>query len=316
MAENEQAGPVYHADKALHEKLLEKVYSGNEKRLNEDFEKERANGGNTLNVLRRLANRVARRDVPGEVILSGYYLQTHQVNARPGQDEGGFSSYLLSPEKGITPIHFEKMADLPDPKSVGLDMSYGGFGVPQTWTGLKAVESLLSGSTWLTAVPNKTKFSKSTSGISQTLWELSKPFTHDSISDALGVWHGYITGFSKVKPFGETEKLSIVAGGGAAHLNVIVASDVDRTSGRFERNGIFCELTTDNQLRALLGETYNVDELQTEEAEQYLKSNLYGTPVVVFASGKTPGGTKGKYQIQDTKVSFRNGLGYIIPYSE
>lgn len=316
---DEKEVPVYNPEKPLFNALLQKVYGGNDKNLEQDIKAEMDKSGNRLAALKRIAFAKGRKESPDTVSITGYYLQTYRRQPTPGQDDRGFSTYLATtgPET-IRTIHFDSKSDLPNPKESGVSMNE--FGNPQIWTGLKQIENVISGSTYINVEPGKTKFKSATKEeIGKSLWEIAKPYQDANIKDALGIWRAYISGISQVKRFGSDEKLQVLGNGGEAHLNVIITENPPRQDGRMDRDGLFVELTADTQLRALLGSLYDSIDWMDEESLQVVRQSLVQTPVLAFGSGLTTKSDRlpesQKEKMKRNKIKLNNGLGLIVPFS-
>lgn len=182
----------------------------------------------------------------------------------------------------------------------------------------------MNDSTYLSVKPGKTRYTAAKKeDIGKNLWQLAQPLNNDNIFDGLGVWRGYISGFAEVsKEFGSEDKHAIVGTGGEGHLNVIVGEQPSSPEQRQTRGGLFLELTSEAQIRGLLGSLYNPNELMSEEGLDTLRNTLNNTPVIVFGSGLTPKGlaqrNRGnvKYQMKQSKVKLANGLGMVVPFPE
>jgi hypothetical protein len=318
--EDGESAPIVRPFKPLYDLLLAKVYAGNKAKLDEAFEAEKASGeGNDLNALRRLAFRVRTKPVSDDQTVIGYNLQTYRRQPTAGQEERGFSVYLVNRD-GVSTIHFDKRTDVPSPKESGVSMTE--FGNPQSWHHIRQVQDLLSDSTFLSVNPGKTKFGPAKpEEIGASLWSIAKPLSQDNITDGLGIWRGYISGLAPVKRYGTDENMPILGSGGEAHLNVIASENPPPTTGRAERgSGMFLELTEEPQLRALMGELYDPNELMSENGLRVQRGNLVGTPVLIFGSGLTSKNPQLAPQYRErmkaSKIKFNNGLGRIVPFGE
>lgn len=293
----------------LRAKLIEKVYH-NESALNAEVAKELENGGNERAALQRIAQRVRRREISNDETVTGRYLQTYRRSTLDGQQDRGFSTYLLGKD-GVTTIHIDQQSDVSKPKDI--EMSYKTFGTPHTWVGLKKIEDVLTGSTFLSANPGKTKVEKGSNDL-PSLWNMSQPF--DQISDELGVFRAYVAGITQVKRFGSDERLPIFDGG-AAHLNAILVKQPDRNGNLPRNGGTFCELTSETQIRALLGDLFDEQSILTDEGFRLIQQSMTGTPVVAFGSGLTSKNERldptYREKMKSSKLQFRNGLGLIVP---
>jgi hypothetical protein len=305
--------PIIQPYQPLYDLALAKIYNGNKASLDSAIAAE-PQDGNELFILRQLISKVRTKEVPGDVAITGYNLQTYRRGGGESETNRGFSTYVLTAD-GIKTIHFDKRSDLPNPKDVGVDMAV--FGAPITWTHVRQVHDLMNDSTFLSVHPGKTKFAPAkTEDVGRTMWQLARPYAEENIKDGFGIWRAYITGFSKVNKFGTDGETEALLDGGKANMNVIISPTPPPPTGRTD-NGVFLKLTDEVQLHQLFGALYNEMELLSEDGLKTMSSSLRGTPVIIFGRGKTPEakGVAPQYRVKKPKISFDLGLGRIVPFS-
>lgn len=307
------------AEKPIYDALLGKVFEGDKEALDAEIQKVQDETGsiNRASALRKLFRERGRREVQSNVTVAGYFLQQYQLRA--GEDgESRYSVYLATP-KGIQTIHIQDpKADLPSVKESGLTMKT--FGERQKWTGLTEVENILYGNRSLHARRGQTKFAPaSDTEITKKLGELSRPITQ--IEDGQFLWHAYI---SVIFPVGEFEggelkgNKPILGTGGEAHARIGLTDEVDRKTGNPGNARTFVEITSEYQLRSLLGEYWDDGLLLSDDAFTELRDALKSTPVLVFGSGITPSNPRLNAQVRQRmkspKIQLTNGRGLIVPY--
>lgn len=314
--EIDDESPVVEPYKPLYELVTSKIYNGNTAELDKALAAEKEDGGgNELNVLRRHVSKVRTKEVPGEISVTGYTLQTYRRSGGDSENSRGFSAYVLTPADGIKTIHFDNKADIPNPKDAGV--SPANFGKPITWSHLKQVHDLMNDSSFISVHPGKTKYGPTdATKFGKTMWQLSKPLAPENIKDGFGTWRAYIAGFSRVKKFGTENEYEPLLDGGNASMNVIVLDSPPAPTGRTE-GGKFLKLTDETQLHELFGALYNEQELLSEDGLRTMTNSLKGIPVIIFGRGKTPEakGVSPQYRVKAPKVSLDNGLGRIVPFS-
>jgi hypothetical protein len=307
--------PAIQPYKPLYDTVLQRIYKGDAAALDKAIAKEAEDGGNELSVLRRLVSKVRTQETPGEVSITGYNLQTYRRGGGDGDNNRGFSTYVLTID-GIRTIHFDKKSDVvAPPKETNVS-----FGTPVTWHHIKQVHDLMNDTTFLGVHPGKTRFVPAKKEeIGRSIWQLARPLAEENIRDGFGIWRAYINGFSKVNKFGTDppEQEAILGTGGEANLNVIVTAMPPPPTGRTD-GGKFLKLTDEIQVRQLLGGLFNEQELMAEDGLRNMSQSLRATPVVIFGRGKTPNakGVAPQYQVKSPKISLDGGLGRIVPVEE
>ena len=309
------------AEKPIYDALLAKVYNGKKEELEDAIAhvQEETRSINRRSAIRKLFRDKGNREIDSNASVSGYFLQQYQL--APGQDgESRYSVYLATP-KGIRTVHIDDpRVDLPSVKESGLTMKV--FGEPQTWTGLVEFENVLYGTKSLRVKKGATKFSTPDEGvISRSLQDLSKPVTQ--ITDAQDLWHAYI---SVVFPVGEWEEgetqpsgnKNILPGGGAANARIGLTDEIDRKTGNPGATRTFVQITSEAQLRVLLGEYWDDTLLMSDNAFTELRDALRSQSVLVFGSGLTPNNPRLTQQQRERmkapKIQLTFGRGLIVPY--
>jgi hypothetical protein len=334
MAEDEPVESMI-AEKATEELLLKKVYNGDAAQLKRDTDEEEAKGAiNHLSALKRVLIAKSRKELPDLTDVSGYLLQRYQLQENPTKDDSQSQrsrprwSFYLATKQGIRTIHCDDpRVELPSPTDRKISIKT--FGDPQVWTGLRQVENVLTGNVSLNVVKGKTDFAPSTpEKIGARLWSLTQPITKMqdgtrvwNIKDGQGLWQAYVAAVFQVGIF-ENNKLvgqePVLAGGGKANLRVGLIEGVDKKTGRVERSRTFVQLTSEDQVRALLRDMYDEDLLGQPNATQELSRALVGTPVYVFGSGQTPKNpnltAQQRERMKEPKIQMRNGNGIVVPY--
>jgi len=309
------------ADKPIYDALLTKVYGGKKDDLEDAISQiqQETRAINRRSAIRKLFRDKGNREVDPNATVSGYFLQQYQL--APGEDnESRYSVYLATP-KGIKTIHInDPRADLPSVKESGLTMKI--FGEPQTWTGLVEYENILYGTRSLRAKRGVTKFSPPPDGaITKKLPELSKPITQ--ITDAQDLWHAYISVIFPIGEFEEgetqpTRNKEILPGGGAANARIGLTDEIDKKTGNPGTTRTFVNITSEAQLRALLGEYWDDTLLMSDNAFSELRDALRSQSVLVFGSGITPNNPRltpqQRERMKSPKIQLTFGRGLIVPY--
>jgi hypothetical protein len=307
------------AEKPIYNALLSKVFQGNTEALDAEIQRVQDETGsiNRASALRKLFREKGRRELSSNASVVGYFLQQYQRQA--GEDGESRYSVYLATLRGITTIHInDPRTDLPSVRESGLTMKT--FGERQKWTGLSEVENILYGTTSLYAKKGVTKFEPaSEDSIPKKLGDLSRPITE--IEDGQFLWHAYI---SVIFPVGEFEggelkgNKPILGTGGEAHARVGLTDEVDRKTGNPGNARTFVEITSEYQLRTLLGEYWDDGLLLSDDAFTELRDALKSTPVLVFGSGVTPNNPRLNVQVRQRmkspKIQLTNGRGLIVPY--
>jgi hypothetical protein len=308
-------------ERPLEKALLDKIYKGDKNALEEDIKNVQEEKGalNRASALRKLLREKGQRETNTNTTVVGYFLQ--QYRRRVGEDgESQYSVYIATP-KGISTIHIsDPRSDLPAVEGSGLTMRT--FGEPQKWIGLVERENVLYGTKSLYARKGTTRFEPAKPDeLSVKLGELSKPITQ--IEDGQGLWHAYISvvfplyEFVDGKPAGT---LPLVGTGGEANMRVGLTDEIDKRTGNPGNAKLFVNITSEGQLRALLGDYWDDSLLISDTVFSELRDALKSTPVLVFGSGLTPNNPRmSNYQyksrMKGPKIQLSYGRGLIVPYN-
>jgi hypothetical protein len=321
MAEDDESDTQAANEQPLYNPLLTKVYGNNKELLENDISAHMEGPQRALNrvsALRKLVREKGRKELPGEVSVSGYFFQTYQRKPTESNDVPGMSVYLGT-KNGVKTIHADAKEHLPKPSEHKLTAKV--FGERQKWTGLTQIENVIYGSTSLKAVPKKTSFEPATDAdIGQKLWDMSKDIT--AIRDGQDAYRSYVAAIFQVGKFENGQLVGqepILDSGGAAHLRVGLTDELDRKTGRpAGRAKTFVEITSEGQLRTFLGEYFDDTFLMTDNATKELSDSLLGTPVIVFGSGTTPNNERlsrvQKERMKQSRINIYGGRGVIAPW--
>lgn len=305
----------------LYNPLLTKVFGGNKEALENEIAAKMEGANKSLNrtsAMRKIVREKGRRELEGTVTRSGYYLQNYPRKPTESNDTPGISVYLAT-KQGIATIHADSKEALPNPKASGLTGKI--FGEKQKWSGLTEVENIIYGTKSLRSGKGKVTLAPAThADIGQKLWEMSHDIT--TIKDGQDIWRGYVAAIFPVGIFENGKAVGnhpILGSGGEAALRVGLTDSIDRKTGRPEgRAKTFVQITSEGQLKTLLGEYFEESFLLQDNAAKELADSLLGQPVVVFGSGTTPQSDRltktQRERMREPKIGVWGGRGVIAPW--
>lgn len=311
-------GTIVEAEKLRESALLEKVYNGNKDSMEKDILEMLQNetAGNRLSAINKLIRQKGTVVESKEGSAAGRFALLYKK--RPGEDDigRGYSVYVLNKNgtsQTVHTVHIPEKVHVPAPDKEKFKNT---FGEVQNWTNLEVQKNVFTGKTFYSATP-QTRI-EAFSGEIPKLWNIAQPV--DKISNGLGLYGGYISGFFTQNKYVDGERteetMPIISMNGEANLSVAITNKVNEKTGAPERGIIFVSVSSEKQLRELIGDALSDEELLSENATRELGDAFKAAPVLVFGRGSLPGSVGAAPNQKRITLNIGGGLGRIAIVSD